>query len=95
MKNDLAQAVEGLHNCRASLRSTERVIETFKGEVVWEGEVSTFSLKGHPKAKICYAWSSPIDGSNKQKFYAVLKLPPIKTPQDAVRAAIVSDQKSG
>lgn len=88
-------AIERLHNCKASFRSIELVRETFMGKVVWEGEVSTFSLEGHPKAKICYAWSSPIEGSDKRKFYAVLKLPPIETPEDAVRAAIVSDYKKG
>ena len=89
----LLNAVEGLHECKAMRIDDHSVKEDFDGEVVWEGAVSEFQLTGHPESDTCYAWSSPIDGSEKRKFYAVLKIPPIGTPLDAVRAAIVSDQK--
>jgi hypothetical protein len=32
------------------------VIETFRGEVIWEGVVETFDLALNPKAKRCHAW---------------------------------------
>jgi hypothetical protein len=35
-----------------------------------------------------------IDGSDKRRFYAVLGLPPINSPQDAVRAAIVQEYRT-
>jgi hypothetical protein len=43
-----------------------------KGSTVWEGMVHVFDLEGHPKATRAYAWSSPIEGSTKRGFFAVL-----------------------
>jgi hypothetical protein len=48
-----------------------------------------FELEGHPRATRAYAWSSPIEGGTKRRFYAVLHVPPVSSPADAVRAAIV------
>jgi hypothetical protein len=39
-------------------------------------------------------WSSPIEGSDKRRFYAVLHLGGIRSPLDAVRAAIVAERKA-
>jgi hypothetical protein len=60
------------------------VREAFEGQLVWEGVVHVFELKGHPTATSAYAWSSPIEGSTKRRFYAVLHVPPISSPADAV-----------
>jgi hypothetical protein len=60
------------------------VREAFEGQLVWEGVVHVFELKGHPTATRAYAWSSPIEGSTKRRFYAVLHVPPISSPADAV-----------
>ena len=68
--------------------------ETFEGKPVWEGVVHVFDLAGHPKATRAYAWSSPIEGSDKRRFFAVLQMGAIKSPQDAVRAAIVAEHRS-
>jgi hypothetical protein len=45
-------------------------------------------------ANRAYAWSSPIEGSDKRRFLAVLHVPPVTSPVDAVRAAIVAEGKS-
>ncbi|MDQ6701903.1 MAG: hypothetical protein M3Z96_01750 [Pseudomonadota bacterium] len=74
-------------------RNDSPVCETFKGWKVWEGVVHVFELEGHPKATRAYAWSSPIEGSAKRRFFAVLHMGPIKSPLDAVRAAIVAEKK--
>lgn len=87
----LAQAVEGLHSCKAVFDEKTLVRETHRGNLVWEGEVYTFALSDHPTAKLAYAWFSPIEGSDKRKFYAVLHEGPVKSPADAVKAAIVKD----
>jgi hypothetical protein len=92
---DLKQAVEKLHDCQASHIEDVIVIEKFGAETVWEGVVAVFEIKGHDKADKCYAWSSPIEGSKKRRFYAVLNIPPVDSPQKAVRAAIVHDHKKG
>ena len=66
-------------------------MERFEGKTVWEGEVHVFDIKGHPTATACYAWSSPVEGSEKQQLYAVLQVPPVTSATEAVRASIVRD----
>jgi hypothetical protein len=90
---ELQQAVERLHECKAVLIATEPVVEKFKGETVWEGEVSHFVLVGHASADLAYAWSSPIEGSTKRRFFAVLRAKPVQSASDAVRAAIVAEHR--
>ena len=59
-----------------------------------EGVVHVFDLSGHPKVTVAYAWSSPVEGSSKRRYFAVLRLPPpINSPLDAVRAAIVQEHR--
>ena len=36
-------------------------------------KVHVFDLAGHPTATRAYAWSSPIEGSTKRRFVAVLQ----------------------
>jgi hypothetical protein len=90
----LKEAVESQHGGTATLVQALPVEETFKGQTVWEGIVHVFDLAGHPKAARAYAWSSPIEGSTKRRFFAVLHMGVIKSPLDAVRAAIVVEQRA-
>src|SRR5438045_4192227 len=92
--DQLKQAVEGQHGGKAVLIGAEPVKETFNGQTVWEGGVHVFDLDGHPSATRAYAWSSPVEGSDKRRFYAVLHLGGIRSPLDAVRAAIVAERKN-
>jgi hypothetical protein len=91
---DIKKAVEQLHNCKASHIEDVTVIEKFGDKIVWRGIVHVFKIDGSDKASICYAWSSPIKGSKKRRYYAVLHVPPIDSPEKAVRASIVKDHKA-
>src|SRR5258708_2592140 len=91
----LKGAVESQHGGAATLAQSVPVNETHAGAVVWEGIVHVFDLVGHPTASRAYAWSSPIEGSDKRRFFAVLHQGPVKSPLDAVRAAIVAEQRQG
>ena len=72
------------------------VKETFDGKTAWAGVVHVFNLEDHPKAARAYAWSSQAEGSTtKQRFFAVLHVPPIDSPQKAVQAAIVAEYRKG
>lgn len=86
-------AVEWLHDCKATFVESVEVLETFQGQTVWEGIVHIFEVTGHPTAKRAYAWSSPIEGSTKRKFFSVLEISPVTSAKDAVRVAIVYDHK--
>ena len=91
--DQLKEAIERMHGGAAALARSIPVRETFEGKTVWEGAVHVFDLTGHPIAARAYAWSSPIEGSTKRRFFAVLHEPPVDSPQAAVRVAIVAENK--
>jgi hypothetical protein len=91
----LQDAIHRLHGCKASHLKSVPVNEQFKGQTVWQGVVEVFELENHPKAKICYAWGHHTDTKDtKSRYVAVLGIPPVNSPIDAVRASIVSDSKN-
>ncbi len=90
----LRETVEKMHGGTATLAQTVPVRETFEGRAVWEGVVHVFDLAEHPSATRAYAWSSPIEGSTKRRFFAVLHTDRIKSPLEAVRAAIVAEHRA-
>jgi hypothetical protein len=92
-EHQLKETVERMHGGSASLAQSVPVRETFEGQTVWEGVVHVFDLTGHPTAPRAYAWSSPIEGSTKRRFFAVLHQPPVDSPQAAVRAAIIAETR--
>jgi hypothetical protein len=91
---ELEAVILNLHGATASHLETVPVTETFQGKTVWEGEVEVFRLRGHPKAKKAYAWGH-VSGDDDQgrRYVAVLDLPPVNSPQSAVRAAIMQEIK--
>ena len=84
----LKDAVETAHKCKALHDQSVPVREMFGEKVVWEGVVEKFALLEHLKAKWCYAWSFK-DGP-ETRYITVLELPPVESPQTAVRSAIAS-----
>jgi hypothetical protein len=93
-ERQLREAVEKMHGGTATLAQTVPVTEMFEGKPVWEGVVHVLDLAGHPTARRAYVWSSPIEGSTKRRFFAVLHQPPVDSPQAAVRAAIVAEHRN-
>ena len=94
-ESDLKLAIERIHGGTAHLARVVPVKESFHDQPVWDGTVHVFNLEGHPSATLAYAWSSPIKGSDNRRFFAVLHLGGIRSPLDAVRAAIVAEQRQG
>ena len=93
-ESELRDAIECQHGGKARFVEAVPVSETFQGQPVWQGTVHVFDLEGHPKATRAYAWSSPVEGSDRRRFYTVLHVPPITSPEAAVRAAIVQEYRS-
>jgi hypothetical protein len=91
--NQLKEAVERMHSGSAQLAQSVPVRGTSEGKPVWEGVVHGFDLAAHPTATRAYAWSSPIEGSTKRRFFAVLHTSRISSPLEAVRAAIVAEHE--
>ena len=76
--------IRELHKCNPTHKTTVYVKEEFDGKTLWEGDVEVFSLFGHPKAKFCYGWSY----GEPEEFICVLELPPVDSPQAAVKAGL-------
>ena len=93
-RDELTAAVERLLEASATFLTGHYVHESFKGSVVWQGEVSEYEVAGHPETGTCYAWKGINEKTGRPKFYAVLSIPPVDTPSKAVRAAIVRDFKA-
>ena len=92
---ELKAVILNLHGAQAKHVETVPVIEEFQGETIWQGEVEVFELHGHPKAKRAYAWGHE-SGDNDQgrRYVAVLELPPVNSPQTAVKAGIMQEIKN-
>lgn len=91
---ELKRAVESQHGGTATLVQSVPVREAFRDQPVWEGTVHVFDLTGSDSgAPRAYAWSYELpDG--KRRFFAVLHMPPITGPVEAVRAAIVAEARA-
>ena len=90
--NELRDAVERLHGCPAQLVEAVSVSESFEGRLGWHGVVHVFDLGGHRSADRCYAWSWQVEGSDKRRSSLLsLHTPPVASPADAVRAAILQE----
>jgi len=90
----LKLAIEGLHRCTAEHVASAPVHEVFNGKTVWKGEVEVFKLEKHPRAKRCFAWSHPEGSVDKgERLVTVLEIPPVRSPETAVRAHVVKEVK--
>ncbi len=86
---ELMAKIKLLHGCEATHRRTVPVREVFPGNMVWDGAVEVFDVTGNAKAKHCYAWGSANERDpDRLDVVAVLEIPPIISPETAVRAAI-------
>ena len=84
----LNDAIRARHGCESLHVESVPVKEVFEGQTAWEGTVEVFELVGHPEAKCAYAWTYRDGG--QEKTIAVLGIPPVDSPQSAVKVAIAS-----
>jgi hypothetical protein len=92
---ELQDVIRRLHGAEARHVESVPVKETFQGKTVWEGIVEVFDLKGHPTAHRVYAWAHDTDDPDKpRRHVTILHSHPIKSAQDAVKAAIVEEFRS-
>jgi len=89
---ELKDAIRAMHGCESLHVESVPVKEVFEGQTAWEGTVEVFDLVGHPKAKRAYAWSHR--DADQNKTVAVLEIPPVDSPQSAVKVAIASKGKA-
>lgn len=66
------------------------VLETFRGQIVWQGNVEIFDVENPPPA-VVYGWA--VEGDPEPQYVAVLGVPPVDSALAAVRAWIVAQSK--
>lgn len=87
-KKDFERVIAELHGCASTFERSATVAELWGNQMAWEGIVHAFTLAGHPKAARCYAWRYQEDG--EWRYVTVLEIPPVDSPEMAVRVAIAS-----
>src|ERR1041384_730453 len=84
-----------LHGCEATYIETVPVVEEFQGKTIWQGDVEVFDIRRHPKATRGYGWAHATGEHDQgRRYFTVLELPPVDSPQTAVKAAIMSEIKN-
>lgn len=86
----IQRVIKHLHGADSAHLESVPILETFKGEVAWNGTVEVFGLIGHPEARRCYGWGYPAEG-DRMRYVAVLGVPPATSPIKAVRTFIASE----
>jgi hypothetical protein len=90
----LKQVIFHLHKADSEWVESVPVHEVFQGQTIWKGEVEVFDLRNHPKSKRCYGWSYPERGHDQdERFVAVLEIPPVTSPETAVKVAAAAEIK--
>jgi len=88
---EITRAVERAVEGPVKHRESVPVVETFRGQTVWEGTVQVYDVDTPPPAT-AYGWAAESDHGTR--YVAVLGKPPVESPITAVRAWIVSQTKS-
>jgi hypothetical protein len=92
--NELRWAIQQTHGGAPLWVESVPVKEVFRGATVFDGTVEVFSLSEHPKAKRCFAWGFKND-AGKWQTTAVLEIPPVTSPETAVKVAIAAHARQG
>jgi hypothetical protein len=91
----LKRVIETQHGGIGTFVQSVRVHNANADRSQWDGIVHVFDLKGNPNAKRAYAWSTPVKGSTKPRYFAVLHQARITGPAEAVKAAAAAIRKWG
>ena len=90
---ELRVVIYRLHGVESKHVQSVPVKEQHQGQTVWDGVVEVFDLIGHPKTHRVYAWSHETEKPGKPKHVTVLHIPPVVSPETAVRTAIIQEYR--
>jgi len=85
----LASVVERQHGGKATFCAVAQVVDRHKGAVVWASDVCVFDVD-HTEAKSACAWTDPVPGSLRFRYFAALGKPPANSASHTVKGAIAS-----
>ena len=87
---ELQEAVRDQLGCGSRHVGTTRVVEEVDHRVLWEGDVETFMLLGHPLATRCFSWIW--NQADAPRVMIVLEITPVNGPFSAVKTSLSSQQ---
>lgn len=90
--DQLKLVIDSQHVCKSTFIQTVCVSKWNGHPNSWDGLVHVFNVTGHPVARRAYAWASPIAGSGAPRYFAVLHQGRVRSPADAVKAAVSAIQ---
>ena len=91
---ELQDVIRKLHGVESRHLRSVPVTEKFQGKTVWDGVVEVFELIEHETAPWVYAWTHKTDDpANPKRHVTVLHLGPVRSPETAVRAAIIQEYR--
>lgn len=88
----MQEAIKAVHGCDSVHVGSEQVHELFQGRTAWQGTVEVFDLLCHSKANRAYVWQ--YEEGKETKTITVLAIPPVDSPQTAVKVAIAAKAKN-
>jgi hypothetical protein len=91
---ELQAVIHHLHGAEATHVASVPVKEQHQGKTVWDGVVEVFDLTGHPKTHRVYAWAHQTEAPGNPRHVTVLHIPPVVSPQTAVKAAIIQEYRN-
>jgi hypothetical protein len=83
-------AVERATGSRTEHLESVPIIETFRGQTIWEGMVEVFRVLTPPPDR-AYGWA--VESASGPQYVAVIGKPPIDSPLAAVRAWLASEAR--
>lgn len=93
-RDELKKAIRATHGAECIWLESVPVKEVFREKTIFEGVVEVFALTGHARAKRCFAWGYKNE-ADKWQITAVLEIPPVTSPEAAVKVAIAAHARQG
>lgn len=93
---ELRELIQQMYGVQSRLIDSVRVTEILEDNTIWDGMIEIFELNGHPKAPIVYAWAQNMNKPGMpKKYFAVLHLNSVDSPEAAVKSAIGQQRGTG
>jgi hypothetical protein len=86
----ITRAVERTVTGVVTHRESVPVVETFRGQTVWEGTVEVFDVATPPPA-LAYGWA--VEGDREPQYVTVKGEPPVDSALAAVRVWLVAQAR--
>ena len=85
----MQRTIRLIHGCGSRHVESIPFYERFQNKTAWHGNIEVFDLVQHEQARRCYAWQyRQVDETIRT--VVLLELPPVDSPQSAVKAAVTT-----